>query len=130
MLHELLSQYLLDVETSIKSVKDCHIEKYEEEILLSDRANLRLRIRYSNGYMLEINEAVIVEDAKLHHLSYRYHFQDGSNQLIFRYDNTPHFPNIPTFPNHKHRVNKIVPTEKPHVTAFIQDTWDYLLTKE
>nr|WP_253881088.1 MULTISPECIES: DUF6516 family protein [Microcystis] len=35
-------------------------------------------------------------------LDYRYHFQDEQNNLVFRYDSTPHFPNLSTFPHHKH----------------------------
>ena len=33
---------------------------------------------------------------------YRYHFMDGHEQLVFRYDNAPHHPEVATFPNHKH----------------------------
>jgi len=33
---------------------------------------------------------------------YRYHFMDGSDQLIFRYDNAPHHPEVATFPDHTH----------------------------
>jgi hypothetical protein len=33
---------------------------------------------------------------------YRVHLQDRSNQCVFRYDNAPHFPALPTFPHHKH----------------------------
>ena len=33
---------------------------------------------------------------------YAYHYQDPKNTLIFRYDNTVHWPNIATFPYHKH----------------------------
>ena len=38
------------------------------------------------------------------HLLYRYHFQDKNNDLIFRYVNTPHFPGLNTYPNHKHDI--------------------------
>ena len=33
MLSDILAQYLRDVEASIRSMKDAHIERYEEEIL-------------------------------------------------------------------------------------------------
>lgn len=33
---------------------------------------------------------------------YRYHFMDSDDQLIFRYDNAPHHPEIATHPDHKH----------------------------
>ncbi|MEA3349904.1 MAG: DUF6516 family protein [Chloroflexota bacterium] len=38
---------------------------------------------------------------------YRYHFMNASNQLVFRYDNAPHHPEIVTFPHHKHLPNVV-----------------------
>ena len=31
-----------------------------------------------------------------------YHWADADNQLITRWDNTPHFPDLPGFPDHIH----------------------------
>jgi hypothetical protein len=33
---------------------------------------------------------------------YSYHWTDTNNQLITRWDNTPHFPDLPGFPDHIH----------------------------
>jgi len=46
-----------------------------EEILTSERANLRIRLRFQSGCLLEINEAIIVENNAPKTLGYRYHFQ-------------------------------------------------------
>ena len=129
MLLETLSNYLAEVEKALQSLKNCHIEKYEEEILTSGRANLRVRIRFSQGYLLELNEAVTIASGKIEHLSYRYHFQDKNNSLIFRYDNTPHFNNLDTFPHHKHLAKEVIATEKPTITATIEEVKKNLSTK-
>lgn len=34
--------------------------------------------------------------------NYSYHWQDPSEQLIIRWDNAPHHPDILTHPHHKH----------------------------
>jgi hypothetical protein len=47
-----------------------------EEILMPERVNLRIRLRFANGYLLEIHEAVIIAGQGLAHLYYRYHCQD------------------------------------------------------
>jgi hypothetical protein len=73
MLHELLAQYLTAVENALMALDDVYVERYEEEILTPERANLRIRLRFSAGHMLEINEAVTVEGSVLEHLDYRYH---------------------------------------------------------
>ncbi|MFQ6113507.1 MAG: toxin TumE [bacterium] len=124
-----LTDYLAKVETSLQTLKNCHFEKYEEEILTPNRANLHVRVRFSKGHLLELNEAVIIDSGKLEHLSYRYHFQDENNTLIFRYDNTPHFPDIETFPYHKHLPNQVTSTKKPKIPDVLQEVKDYFSSK-
>ena len=84
MLHNLLSRYLDKIEAEIRKLEDVYVERYEEEILASDRINLRIRVRFKAGNLFELNEAVIIEGDKLERLNYRYHFQDRQNNLIFR----------------------------------------------
>jgi hypothetical protein len=122
MLHSLLTQYLREIETAVQAITNCHVERYQEEILSSDRANLRIRIRFSNGCLLEINEAVVVENQTLQTLGYRYHLQDSQNRLIFRYDDTPHFPNLPTSPHHKHEPAQVIATAKPTVVKVLEES--------
>ena len=93
MLLDLLAGYLNDVESAVQGLKDAYIEFYEEEIIASDRINLRIPLRFSSGYLLELNESVVAE-GEIKHLGYRYHFQDEQNNLVFRYDNTPHFRDL------------------------------------
>jgi hypothetical protein len=102
MLHKILEDYLKGIELALLALEQVYVERYTEEILAPNRVNLRLRIRWHKGCVLEINEAVIVTDHILTFLDYRYHCQDQQNSLIFRYDSTPHFPNLSSFPHHKH----------------------------
>ncbi len=55
MLLDALSQYLAQIEASVRTLKNAYIERYEEEIITTDRINLRVRIRFQNGYLLEMN---------------------------------------------------------------------------
>jgi hypothetical protein len=98
LLPKILTDYLNQIEEAITHLKNVYIEHYQEEILTPERANLKIRLRFDQKYLLEINEAIIVSKNDLKTLDYRYHFQDEQNRLIFRYDSTPHFPNLPTFP--------------------------------
>jgi hypothetical protein len=36
------------------------------------------------------------------HTNYSLHYQDKQGHCIFRYDNTPHYPSLAPFPQHKH----------------------------
>ena len=121
MLLDFLSQYLRDVEAAVRKLKGAYVERYEEEIVAVNRVNLRIRVRFPSGYMLELNEAVIGETGQLMHLGYRYHFQDKQNNLIFRYDNTPHFPGLEGFPHHKHLSDKVAGAEEPSIFKVIEE---------
>ena len=121
MLLEVLSRYLSDVEGEVRKLKGAYVERYEEELLAINRVNLRIRVRFPSGHMLELNEAVIVEEGQFMHLGYRYHFQDKQNNLVFRYDNTPHFPGLEGFPHHKHFPDKVSGVEEPSILNVIQE---------
>ena len=96
-------------------------ENYVEEILTSERANLRIGLRFQSGCLLEINEAIIVENGVLKTLGYRYHFQRTGNELLFRYDNTPHLPDLPSFPHYKHLCDAVVASSKPDLLDVLQE---------
>jgi len=125
MLHDELNSYFSRIEEACLTLVNCHFEKYDEEIISSDRSNLRIRVRFLNGFLVEINEAIILKNNKIQHLTYRYHFQDKTNRVIFRYDNTPHYPNLPNFPDHKHLPDKVVSVAKPSIPNFISAIKDY-----
>lgn len=71
--------------------------------------------------MLELNEAVVAEGGNIIHLGYRYHLQDAQNNLVFRYDNTPHFPETESFPHHKHVPDKVAAVEQPSILKVIEE---------
>jgi len=121
MLPDLLLQHLKEIEDSIKNLEDIYVERYEEEILTIDRINIRIRLRFPDGHLLELNEAVTIEEEQIRILGYRYHFQDEHNSLVFRYDNTPHFPDVPTFPHHKHLPDKVIAAEGFSIPEIIEE---------
>ena len=126
MLHDILRRYLEEAEIAIARIKDAYVEQYQEEILTPKRVNLRVRVRFVDGSLLELNEAVIVEANVIEHLDYRYHLQDVRKRLLFRYDNTPHFPDFDTFPHHKHARDSVGPSTRPSVQQVIEEAMQLL----
>ena len=112
-MHKALANYLKLVEQGLIALENAYIERYVEEILTPQRATLRIRVRFTRGHLLEINEAIVVNADTLMWLDYRYHCQDAQNRLIFRYDSTPHFPDLPSFPHHKHLPTNVIASPKP-----------------
>jgi hypothetical protein len=124
MLHDLLSEHLNAVEAVVRKLKEVYVERYEEEILTNNRVNLRIRIRFKSGYLLELNEANMVEESAIIRLYYRYHFQDEETRLVFRYDNAPHFPGFVNFPHHKHLPDKVTDTIASSILNVIEEAND------
>ena len=64
---------------------------------------LRARLALADGSQLELSEYMQRSSAgEIVVITYSYHWTDAHNQLITRWDNTPHFPGLPSFPDHRH----------------------------
>ncbi|MDF1614045.1 toxin TumE [Desulfurivibrio dismutans] len=126
MLHKELAEYLSLVEKTVVDCQQAYVERYLEEVLTPSRVNLRIRVRFDQGALLEINESVVVKNDRLSSLDYRYHCQDEQNRLVFRYDSTPHFPAISSFPHHKHLPEGVIATAKPGIWQVFQEVKEFV----
>ncbi len=66
-----------------------------------DAGYVRGDIYFVDGSRLHVREYVSTEFG-VERLTYVYHYQRADDTMIFRYDNTAHFPNLENFPHHKH----------------------------
>jgi hypothetical protein len=41
---------------------------------------------------------------------YRLHYMNDTGQMVFRYDNSPHHPELDSYPHHKHTPGEIKPS--------------------
>ena len=87
------------------------------------------RLRFYDGSMLEFIEVLVEEVFILQKTEYTYHFQDRNDKLIFRYDNAPHYPELLTFPHHKHRPDGVESAEPPHLGDILREIDSYLYDK-
>ena len=74
---------------------------------------LKATVTLKGGYTLQINESSGSDFRR-----YSYHLQKG-NEMIKRWDNSPHWKDLKTFPYHIHQGNEMEPNESPEV--FIED---------
>ena len=73
-----------------------------ERLTLVD-GHLRARLTLINGTRLEFSEYMQRSPTgEIAVITYSYHWADADNQLIMRWDNTPHLPDLPGFPDHIH----------------------------
>ncbi|MFQ5343858.1 MAG: DUF6516 family protein [Anaerolineae bacterium] len=76
------------------------------------RGLFRARVFFWDGSHLTIDEIIDTEAGYPEILRYSYTYVKGS-QHVFRYDNAPHYPDLDTFPHHKH----IGPDESPQASG-------------
>ena len=60
-------------------------------------------MRFYDGSCLNIVEQLEpIGRQDFNRVNYKFHYQDADGNLVFRYDNAPHYPYLSTFPAHKH----------------------------
>lgn len=126
MSRRIFRDYFEEIDYLLEAFQNAYVENYNAAILTEERANLKLRVRFYFKYLLSVSEALVVVDDRVIAIDYRYHFQDEQNNLIFRYDSTPHFPDLDSFPHHKHLSDRVIACEKPHIAKVLQDVSDIL----
>jgi hypothetical protein len=73
-----------------------------ERSTLTD-GHMRVRVTLVDGGVLEFSEYVErTDEGGMQVTVYSYHWEDAEGNLVRRWDNTPHFPNLPGFPHHIH----------------------------
>lgn len=67
---------------------------------------MRIRARLVNGSLLEFAEYIELNDNDqiVEHV-YSFHWQNGENQLIRRWDNVEHYSKLPYAPHHIHHTD-------------------------
>jgi len=92
-----------------------------EKATLTD-GHLRARLCLTDSSLLEFSEYVQRSPkGQVNVVTYSYHWADAHGDLIRRWDNTPHFPDLPGFPHHIHdgRTGTVDPGELVSISAVL-----------
>lgn len=84
---------------------DTNLDSYSiiREQITDNNGQFRMRITFSDGNELEFSEFFRKnEREKIDVIAYRYHWMDKDNQLLRRWDNAHHYPDLSGFPHHIH----------------------------
>ena len=79
-------------------------------------------VYFLDGSVLHIREFVTVQHGAERYM-YAYHYQRPDGNIAFRYDNTPHFPTLSTFPHHKHEGDEtnVVAADPPELEQVLTE---------
>lgn len=74
---------------------------------------------FQNGFYIKIaanlknnTELHIREYSDADERNYSYHWQNKNSELIIRWDNSPHYPDLFNAPHHKHHSGKVEPSNE------------------
>lgn len=77
--------------------------KISKQVDRSKNGHFRARVTFTDNSQLEFSEfAEQNVDDKIQVVTYSYHWSDENDNVIRRWDNTPHFPKLKNFPHHIH----------------------------
>lgn len=109
----MLDAHVAAIEAAIRGCAVAATYSLNAVQLSPDTGYVEGEILYIDGSRLVFFEFLRQIAAGLDREKYRYHFMDGGNQLLFRYDNAPHHPGLTTFPHHKHLPSGVTDSPAP-----------------
>jgi hypothetical protein len=88
-------------------------------------------LQFPDNSRLHFREFVNTQD-RLDRYMYVYHYQRADQTLIFRYDNTDHYPDLPNFPHHKHVLDEanVVTAAPPDLSGILKEIESLLPVNE
>jgi hypothetical protein len=90
---------------------------------------------FIDGQLIFIDDSILefseVKSTEIQNkIKYRYHYRSSNNNLIFRYDNAKHFPDIATFPHHKHLPQNVISCKEPDINSVLGEVEKIILRSE
>ncbi len=122
----MLKGYLYRLYDTIISRGDITVEFLTFDDHSGRRGSIEGKLRFYDGSLLDFDETIVLRGENIVKLRYAYHYQNTANDLVFRYDNTPHYPDLPNYPHHKHIEDKVEPTEAPDLAEVLREIDQYI----
>ena len=121
----MIDSYLSNIENILNNCS--FIERFEiNKQKINDFSGIISGLVFFNNGILDFLEVVkISQQNEPIKKKYKYHFRRKDNSLVFRYDNMPHYPNIDSFPHHKHTRNDIVKCYETELSLVIREIKDF-----
>lgn len=116
-----LKAYLDRLENSLRSRQKLTI-LYLLYRQFSGMGNFRAQVRFYDTSVLTIREELEESQGQgIERTKYVFQYQRADGTLIFRYDNAPHYPDLPTFPSHKHTPDGVIAAEPPDLADVLRE---------
>ncbi len=119
-----LSRYLDRLYATIHSRHEVMVEEFElfdNSAVAGRTSELFIRLRFWDGSLLQVEEALVARAFAIVKVRYNYHYQRADSTQVFRYDNAPHYPDLPGFPQHKHEGDQMLSVPAPDLSQVLRE---------
>jgi len=125
----LIEDYFRQIATLIATAGIIHSSSITYDKRSTSIGFIRGDISFLDGSQLHLREFINVEHGTERYM-YAYHYQRPDGTLVFRYDNTPHFPALATFPHHKHEASEanVAAASPPDLQAILTEIQSLMTT--
>jgi len=111
--------YFADIRTWVAEYAHIVVSSsISEKIYSEQKGYISGSLLFIDGSQLDFTEVKSVSKAGKE--KYSYHFMDSGKNLVFRYDNAPHFREIETFPHHLHLPDDTVASTEPTLNEVLR----------
>lgn len=86
-------------------IKNFRVDCYDQE---GDSYRIKIEISFLNDSRLFLKEYLFSNGER----KYAFNWVDAAGKLLCRWDNAPHWPNMKTFPSHKHIQGKVLASKE------------------
>lgn len=119
----MINKYFEGIENTVSSYSNW-IKTYSkfEKLYSENKGYIRGKVVFVDNCMLSFMELIDVELPQK--LKYSYHFADSEMNIVFRYDNSEHHPNISSFPHHKHLPGDIIKSKEPKLSEVLLEIYE------
>jgi len=108
----------------LTSTTQKYLDPAEESVYLKGRVTI------IDASILEFAIFAISLDKTISIDKYRFHYMSNSGQMLFRYDNAPHHPELDSHPHHKHVDDRITPSQMPSLKDVLNEISAILLVQK
>ena len=126
----LLLDYLIRVADLLLSAGAESLEEMAFRAEGDELARLIMTARFPGGHRLSLNARAGVQDDRPDRRGYSFHFMDGDDNTIFRYDNSRHFHGAGDSPHHKHEGERAFICPQPTIRQIRNEIADHLIRRQ
>jgi hypothetical protein len=121
----LVEQYFAQLEAIIADYGSIRSKVVQKDKRSEYLGYFKAELYFPDGSALYVREFVLTR-SEIEKYTYVYHYQTADHQLVFRYDDTQHYPDLPNFPHHKHTLDQVVSAVEPSLRFVLDEILDIL----